>query len=167
MDANDLTILIKEMEADCAVARATAQEVARHLSLRRYETSASEFSRFCKVLERILERIFQSYENEYRERGVNREMLQKNAPDLKERIRREFVPTGSMDCLWELDDLNDFFLKAKPPKFGYAFAFRHGSNKMSYDNFMKSAAIAGRISVELPTWVADFETNLRKRKGWI
>ena len=158
MDAVGLTILAKEMAADCAVARDAAQSAARDLSRSDCESCISEMSRFYNVLERMLERIYEYNDSQLKKSGVNLQTLQRADQDYKFFIRRSFIPfDGEVDLLYLID-----FLKMKRPMRGFAFAFRHG-NEMLYRDFKKSAAIVEWISAELATWCANFEASERKK----
>jgi len=95
MDAGGLIILLKEMEADCVVARDAAQKAALHLrqeSSGRLEACAYGLSRFYNVLERMFERICEEFENHFEKRGdFHEKLIQRLALNL-EGIRPAFIP---------------------------------------------------------------------------
>jgi hypothetical protein len=105
MDAAGLTILLRELEADFAVAKDAADKAAFYLkqnSAGRLEACAYELSRFYNVLERMLERICESFENHFEKRGDYHErLIQRLMLDLPG-IRPSFIPSDQAPDLREL-----------------------------------------------------------------
>ena len=95
MDASGLSILLKEMERDTAVARDAAQKAAQRLrenSPGHLEACAYELSRFYNVVERMFERICEEFENHFEKRGdFHEKLIQRLTLDL-EGIRPAFIP---------------------------------------------------------------------------
>lgn len=66
MDSAGLTILLKELEADCTVAKDAAKKAAQRLegeSAGRLEACAYELGRFYNIVERMFERLCEEFEN--------------------------------------------------------------------------------------------------------
>src|SRR5438045_875574 len=95
MDAAGLTILLKELEVDCDVARGAAQSASVLLQKRasgHLEACAYELGRMYNVIERMLKRICDDFENHFEKRGDYHErLLQRLSLELPG-IRPAFLP---------------------------------------------------------------------------
>lgn len=156
MDAGGLTILLKEMEADCAVARDAAQKAARRLreeSSGHLEACAYELARFYNVLERLLERLCEEFENHFERRGdFHEKLIQRLALNL-EGIRPAFIPANRVAEVRELK--------------GFRHVLRHAYDlTLRADRLTELSAIAERLAAELPAWCANFATQVRNEQGW-
>lgn len=95
MDASGLTILLKELEADCEVALQASQKAVQRLQEGvpgGLEACAYELSRFYNVFERMLERICEEFENHFERRGDFHERLIQRLSLELEGIRPAFIP---------------------------------------------------------------------------
>jgi hypothetical protein len=156
MDADGLTILLKEMEADCAVAADAAQKSAQRLqenSPGRLEACAYELSRFYNIIERMLERICEDFENHFEKRGdFHERLIQRLALDL-EGIRPAFIPKERTADVRELK--------------GFRHVMRHAYDlHLREDRLKELSVIAQRLSADLPGWCADFGKRVRAEQGW-
>ena len=156
MDAGGLIILLKEMEADCAVARDAAQKAAHHLrqeSSGRLEACAYELSRFYNVLERMFERICEEFENHFEKRGdFHEKLIQRLALNL-EGIRPAFIPQDRAPEVRELK--------------GFRHVMRHAYElTLRADRLAELSRIAERLASEIPAWCVDFGRQVRKEQGW-
>jgi hypothetical protein len=156
MDAAGLIILLKEMEADCAVARDAAQKAAQRLqqnSPGHLEACAYELSRFYNVVERMLERLCEEFENHFERRGdFHEKLIQRLALDL-EGIRPAFIPKERTAEVRELK--------------GFRHVMRHAYDlTLREDRLAELSAIAGRLAVDLPSWCEDFGRRVRAEQGW-
>lgn len=156
MDAGGLTILLKEMEVDCAVARDAAQKAAQRLQQKspgHLEACAYELSRFYNVAERMFERLCEEFENHFEKRGdFHEKLIQRLALDL-EGIRPAFIPKDRMTDVRELK--------------GFRHVMRHAYDlTLREDRLRELSAIAERLATELPGWCEDFGKRVRKEQGW-
>lgn len=156
MDAVGLNILLEELLADCEV----AQDAARKASFRSKETSpghleacAYELARFYNVIEQMLERICESFENQFEKRGDYHErLLQRLSLDLQG-IRPAFIPKARVPDLRELK--------------GFRHLVRHAYDlALRADRLTELVRIAQEISAELPAWCAAFGNKVRTEQGW-
>ena len=156
MDAGGLTILLKEMEADCAVAQDAAQKAARRLreeSPGHLEACAYELARFYNVVERMFERLCEEFENHFEKRGdFHEKLIQRLALDL-EGIRPAFIPKDQMADVRELK--------------GFRHVMRHAYDlTLRADRLAELSRIAERLASEFPVWRAGFGKRVRKEQGW-
>ena len=156
MDAGGLTILLKEMEADCAVAQDAAQKAARRLreeSPGHLEACAYELARFYNVVERMFERLCEEFENHFEKRGdFHEKLIQRLALDL-EGIRPAFIPKDQMADVRELK--------------GFRHVMRHAYDlTLRADRLAELSRIAERLASEFPVWCAVFGKRVRKEQGW-
>lgn len=156
MDADGLTILLKEMEADCAVARDAAQKAAQRLRENQpgqLEACAYELSRFYNVVERMFERICEGFENHFEKRGdFHEKLIQRLALNL-EGIRPAFIPKERMTDIRELK--------------GFRHVMRHAYDlSLRADRLTELSGIAKRLAAELQVWCADFGKRVRREQGW-
>jgi hypothetical protein len=156
MDAGGLIILLKEMDADCAVARDAAQKAARRLrekSPGHLEACAYELARFYNVVERMFERLCEEFENHFEKRGdFHEKLIQRLALDL-EGIRPAFIPKDQMAGVRELK--------------GFRHVMRHAYDlALRADRLAELSHIAERLASEFPAWCADFGKRVRKEQGW-
>ena len=156
MDAGGLSILLKEMERDSAVARDAAQKAAQRLgenSPGHLEACAYELFRFYNVVERMFERLCEEFENHFEKRGdFHEKLIQRLALDLED-IRPAFIPKGRIADVRELK--------------GFRHVMRHAYElTLRLDRLTELSAIADRVALELPAWCADFGKRVRTKQGW-
>jgi hypothetical protein len=156
MDATGLTILLRELAADCAVAQAAATRAARRLNEGApgsLEACAYELTRFYNIFERMLERICDEFENHFEKRGDYRErLLQRLSLDLAG-IRPAFVPQDRIADVRELK--------------GFRHVVRHAYDlTLRPDRLAELVAIAERLARDLPVWCADPDCKVRAEQGW-
>lgn len=156
MDAGGLTILLAEMQADCAVARDAANKAAQRLqqkSAGHLEACAYELGRFYNVTERLFERICEEFENHFEKRGdFHEKLLQRLALNL-EGIRPAFIPGERMAAVRELK--------------GFRHVMRHAYDlTLREDRLAELSAIAQKLAAELPAWCHDFGNRVRAEQGW-
>ncbi len=156
MDASGLTILLREMEADADVAREAAEKASRWWQAKgpgHLEACAYELARLYNVIERMLERICDEFENHFEKRGdYHEKLIQRLALEL-EGIRPSFIPAGRVADVRELK--------------GFRHVMRHAYDlTLRADRLEELLAIAGRLAVELPTWCAEFGKRVRAEQGW-
>jgi hypothetical protein len=156
MDAPGLTILLKELEADCAVARDAARKAALRLNESapgHLEACAYELGRLYNVIERMLERICFEFENHLEQRGDYHErLLQRLSLDL-DGIRPAFLPRDQVSQLRELK--------------GFRHVMRHAYDlTLRADRLAELAGIAERVADQLPDWCRTFGDKVRAEQGW-
>lgn len=156
MDASGLTILLKELEADCEVARDAAQKAGERVQLDypgHLEACAYELARFYNTLEKMLERICDSFENHFEKRGdYHEKLLQRLALDL-DGIRPAFVPKN------RVGDLRD--LK------GFRHVMRHAYDlTLRPDRLKELCRLAEALATDLPRWCGKFADKVRSEQGW-
>jgi hypothetical protein len=156
MDAAGLIILLKEMEADCRVARDAAQKAAQRLheaSPGHLEACAYELSRFYNVVERMFERLCEEFENHFEKRGdFHEKLIQRLALDI-EGIRPAFIPKTQIADVRELK--------------AFRHVMRHAYDlTLRQDRLAELSTIAERLATELPAWCADLGNRVRKEQGW-
>lgn len=156
MDAAGLTVLVKEMEADCVVAEDAGRKAALWLQQKapgHLEACAYELARFFSVIEKLLERICEGFENHLEKRGDYHErLLQRLSLDL-ETIRPAFIPKDRLADLRELK--------------GFRHLTRHAYDlTLRADRLAELTRIAGKLCDDLPAWCAAFDEQVRTRQGW-
>ena len=156
MDATGLTILLKELEADRAVALDAAQKAAQRLkegSPGRLEACAYELARFYNVIERMFERLCEEFENHFEKRGdFHEKLIQRLSLDL-EGIRPAFIP---QDRVAEVRELK-----------GFRHIMRHAYDLVLREDRLKElTGAAEKLASALPEWFADFERKVRAEQGW-
>ena len=156
MDPAGLTILLKELETDCAVAGDAAHKAALRLreeSAGHLEACAYELARCYNVIERMLERIGEDFESHLEKRGDYHErLLQRLSLDL-DGIRPAFIPQARLVSLRELK--------------GFRHVMRHAYDlTLRSDRLAELSAIAERLAAELPGWCAEFANKVRSEQGW-
>jgi hypothetical protein len=156
MDAGGLTILLKEMEVDTAVARDAAEKAAQRLhqqSPGHLEACAYELGRFYNVFERMLERLCEEFENHFEKRGdFHEKLLQRLALDL-EGIRPAFIPQTRVAEVRELK--------------GFRHVMRHAYDlTLRADRLTELSTVAKQVAADLPAWCADFGKRVRREQGW-
>ncbi len=105
MDSVGLSILLKEIEADCAVihlAAGKAEARVRDHGEGRLEACAYELARLYNILEKILERICRDFENHFDKRDDYHERLIQRLALALPGIRPEFIPKNGISALREL-----------------------------------------------------------------
>lgn len=156
MDAGGLTILLKEMDADRAVAVDSAQKAAQRLrenSPGHLEACAYELSRFYNVVERMFERLCEEFENHFEKRGdFHEKLIQRLALDLPG-IRPAFIPPDRVSDVRELK--------------GFRHVMRHAYDlSLRADRLTELSGIALRLAAELPAWCATFGKRVCSEQGW-
>lgn len=156
MDRGGLIILLKEMEADCAVARDAAQKAARRLQEKapgHLEACAYELARLYNAIERMLERVCEDFENHFEKRGDFHEKLIQRLALKLDGIRPAFIPAERLAEIRELK--------------GFRHVMRHAYDlTLRADRLAELGAIAERIAAELPAWCANFGNHVRREQGW-
>src|SRR6185295_11694982 len=105
MDAVGLTILLTQMEADCAVVADASQKAKTRLGAKHpghLEACAFELARLYNVLEKILDRICEDFENHFERRGDYHEKLIQRLSLTLEGIRPAFIPQDRVQSIREL-----------------------------------------------------------------
>jgi hypothetical protein len=151
-----MTVLLREIEADCAV----IQDASRKAALRlqedtdgHLEACAYELARLYNVFEKILERICHGFENHFDKRGDYHEhWIQRLALALPG-IRPAFIPK---DAVREVRELK-----------GFRHVVRHAYDLEFREERMKElAAVAARVAGNLPAWALDFARQTGDEQGW-
>ena len=156
MDAAGLTILLAELEADCSVLADAGRKAG--LRLRdpfpgHLEACAYELARLYNVLEKMLQRICEAFENHFEKRGDYHEKLIQRLNLRLEGIRPAFIPPGRVDEVRELK--------------GFRHVMRHGYDlTLRPDRLSELASVAERLAAELPAWCAEFGSKVRAEQHW-
>ena len=156
MDAVGLTVLLRELAADTDVARDAAQKAAARLRDAlpgHLEAAAYELTRLYNVIERMLERVCDAFENHFEKRGDYHErLLQRLALDL-EGLRPALIPPHGLPGLRELK--------------GFRHLVRHAYDlTLRPDRVAEVTTIAGQVATELADWCADFGRKVKLEQGW-
>ena len=156
MDAAGLTILLKELEADCHVAHGAARNAAllqQERTSGHLEACAYELGRMYNVLERMLERLCDDFENHFEKRGDYHErLLQRLTLDLPG-IRPAFLPKDQVPALRELK--------------GFRHVIRHAYDlTLRADRLAELTHLAEQVTSALPSWCQAFEKRVRLEQGW-
>lgn len=156
MDAVGLEILMRELAADQAVLADAIGNAAQWIGQPvpgRLEACAYEMNRFYTVLERMLERICESFENHFEKRGnYHEKLLQRLALDLPG-LRPAFLPA---EALPELTELRRF-----------RHLIRHAYDlTLRPDRLRELVDMAKRANDALPGWCETFEATVREQQGW-
>lgn len=105
MDAAGLTILLRELKADCEIVKDAALKATQRCAETwpgHWEACAYELARLDNALERMMERICEDFENHLEPRGDYHErLLQRLSLDL-EGIRPAFLPGERVPEVHEL-----------------------------------------------------------------
>jgi hypothetical protein len=156
MDSVGLTILLKEIEADCAVIQNAAGKAQMRLAEStdgRLEACAYELARLYNTLEKILERICHGFENHFDKQGDYHERLIQRLALALPGIRPAFIPKDSVRAVRELK--------------GFRHVVRHAYDLEFREERMKElAALAEGLAARLPRWSADFAERTRAEQGW-
>lgn len=156
MDPIGLTVLLKEIEADCTVIQNAARKAALRLTETtdgRLEACAFELARLYNIFEKILERICSGFENHFEKRGDYHErMLQRLALELPG-IRPAFIPQEFVPTVRELK--------------GFRHLVRHAYDiEFQEDRVKVLADLARQIAALLPAWTEEFGRRVRAEQGW-
>ena len=156
MDPAGLTVLLKELEADCAVAGDAGRKAAIRLrqdSPGHLEACAYELARFYNVLEKMLERICEGFENHLEKRGDYHERLIQRMSLELDSIRPAFIPKDRISEIREL--------------MGFRHITRHAYDlTLRADRLAELARIAEKLGEELPIWCTDFGERVQAQQGW-
>jgi hypothetical protein len=156
MDAAGLTILLKELEADGEVASDAARKAALRLrqeSPGHLEACAYELARLYNVVEKMLERICDEFENHLEKRGDYHERLvQRLSLDLQG-LRPAFIPKDRVADVRELK--------------GFRHVMRHAYDlTLRRERLTELAAIGERVAAALPGWCNALGRKVRAEQGW-
>jgi HepT-like protein len=156
MDSAGLTILLRELAADCEVARDAAQKAGQRVVLDspgHLEACAYELARFFNVLENMLERVCEAFENHFEKRGdYHEKLVQRLRLDLQG-IRPAFIPQNRVADVRELK--------------GLRHVTRHAYDlTLRADRLAELARLAEQLAADLPQWCADFGSKVRAEQGW-
>lgn len=156
MDAAGLTILLKELEADCGVAADAAHKAEERLKQKspgHLEACAYELARFYNVVERMFERLCGEFENHFEKRGdFHEKLIQRLGLDL-EGIRPAFIPKERMTDVRELK--------------GFRHIMRHAYDLVLRDDRLAELSrTAEGLATALPEWCKDFGKSVRAEQGW-
>ncbi len=156
MDAIGLTVLLKEIEADCAVIQEAAHKAQVRLSEStdgRLEACAYELARLYNILEKILERICHGFENHFDKHGDYHERLIQRLALALPGIRPAFIPKDNVRAVRELK--------------GFRHVVRHAYDLEFREERLKELAIVAELlAAQLPVWSADFGERIRDEQGW-
>lgn len=156
MDAVGFEILRRELEADGAVLAEAARRARQRIEERgpgHLEACAFELGRFYNVLEKMLERICEGFENHFERRGdYHEKLLQRLAIGLPG-LRPAFIPAGALADLRELK--------------GFRHVVRHAYDLTLRETRVREIAeIAEKVAQALPAWHAAFAAEVRREQGW-
>jgi hypothetical protein len=156
MDAAGLTILLKELEVDCTVARDAAHKAAlrlREASPGHLEACAYELARVYNVIERMLERICEEFENHLERRGDYHErLIQRLSLDL-DGIRPALLPRDRVADVRELK--------------GFRHVLRHAYDlDLRPDRLAELSRLAEQLAADLPGWCSELGRKVRIEQGW-
>jgi hypothetical protein len=156
VDAIGLTVLLMEIEADCAVIQEAAHKAQVRLGEStdgRLEACAYELARLYNILEKILERICHAFENHFDKQGDYHERLIRRLSLSLPGIRPAFIPKDSVRAVRELK--------------GFRHVVRHAYDLEFREERLKElAALATQLAVQLPVWSVDFGERIRDEQGW-
>ncbi len=156
MDNAGLSILLKELEADCNVIRdaaSKAEERVKQGHPGHLEATAYELARLYSAFERSLERIGEEFENHFEKRGDYHEKLLQRLTLQLPGIRPRFIPQQSIDDLRELK--------------GFRHLIRHAYDvTLRSDRLEELTRVAGELARDLPGWCDDFGRAVRTEQGW-
>jgi len=156
MDAAGLTILLAELEADCSVLADAGRKAGLRLRDQcpgHLEACAYELARLYNVLEKMLERVCEAFENHFEKRGDYHEKLIRRLNLRLDGIRPAFIPAGRADEVRELE--------------GFRHVARHAYDlTLRPDRLSELVSVAERLAAELPAWCADFAGKVRAEQHW-
>jgi len=156
MDAAGLSILLAELEADGSVIADAARKAGLRLRDQgpgQLEACAYELARLYNVLEKMLERISEAFENRFEKQGDYHERLIQRLSLRLDGIRPAFIPAGRAAEVRELK--------------GFRHVVRHAYDlALRGDRLSELAAVANRLAADLPSWCADFAAKVRAEQGW-
>jgi hypothetical protein len=156
MDALGLTVLLREIEADCVVIQDAADKAQVRLQARadgHLEACAYQLARLYNVLEKILERICHDFENHFDKQGDYHERLIQRLALTLPGIRPSFIPQAGVRSVRELK--------------GFRHVVRHAYDlEFREDRIKELAGLAAQLACQLPVWCADFGERTRTEQGW-
>jgi hypothetical protein len=156
MDAVGLTVLLKEIEADCAVIQDAAHKAQLRLgdsTESRLEACAYVLARLYNILEKVLERICRGFENHFDKRDDYHERLIQRLALVLPGIRPAFIPKDSVRAVRELK--------------GFRHVVRHAYDlEFREERIKELAALAAQLATQLPVWSMDFGERIRTEQGW-
>lgn len=156
MDRVGLTILLKEIEADCLVIHDAASKAEARLNdvgEGRLEACAYELARLYNVLEKILERICHAFENHFDKRGDYHERLIQRLSLTLPGIRPALIPKEDMSTVRELKGFRHVVRHA------YDLTFRE-------PRLQELVALATQLALQIPDWCVTFGERVRLEQGW-
>jgi hypothetical protein len=156
MDPVGLSILLRETEVDCRVILDAATKAGARLDDRgegRLEACAFKLSQLYNVLEKILERICQGFENHFDQRGDCHEKLIQRLSLSLPGIRPAFIPKDAVSTVRELK--------------GFRHVVRHAYDLDFREPRMHELVeLAVHLARELPAWSVAFGDSVRLEQGW-
>lgn len=156
MDAVGLTVLLTELDADCVVVADASKKAKARLQEKHpghLEACAYEVARLYNVLEKMLERICDDFENHFEKRGDYHEKLIQRLALTLEGIRPGFIPKNRIQSLRELK--------------GFRHVTRHAYELvLKEDRLTEIVLIAEEVTQELPAWCKQFGQTVRREQGW-
>ena len=156
MDELGLDILSRELEEDCRVAAGAAANAVARLAERHaghLEAAAFEAARFYNVLERMLERICMSFENQFEKRGDYHERLLYRLALALPGLRPAFLPQEALPDLREVK--------------GFRHVVRHAYDLvLQPDRLQAIVERCRRLAQQLPQWRERFVAEVRREQGW-
>ncbi len=156
MDALGLTVLLTELEADCAVVADAAGKAKARLIEKNpghLEACAYELARLYNVIEKMFERICEEFENHFEKRGDYHEKLIQRLTLNLEGIRPGFIPNSRIQEVRELK--------------GFRHVTRHAYDLvLKEDRLRELASMAEEVATALPAWCEQFGQSVRAQEGW-
>jgi hypothetical protein len=156
MDAVGLTVLLREIEADCLVIDDAAQKARARLldgTDGCLEAGAYQLARLYNVLERIFERICRDFENHFDKTGEYHERLIQRLALALPGIRPPFIPPDGVSVVRELK--------------GFRHVVRHAYDvEFREDRVTQLVDLATRLAAQLPSWTREFAARTRTEQSW-
>lgn len=156
MDALGLTVLLTELEADCDVVVDASNKAKTRLSEEypgHLEACAYELARLYNVLEKVLERICEQFENHFEKRGDYHERLIQRLTLNLEGIRPAFIPKDRIQSIRELK--------------GFRHVTRHAYDLvLKEDRLAEIVGLGEEVARDLPAWCAEFGQIVKDEQGW-
>jgi hypothetical protein len=156
MDAQGLTILLAELQADCVVVADAASKAglrAQETTPGHLEACAYELARLYNVIERMFERVCEDFENRFEKQGAYHEKLIQRLSLNLEGLRPAFIPSSQIENIRELK--------------GFRHTTRHAYDLvLKADRLAELVQVAEEVATALPNWCADFAQTVRAEQDW-
>ena len=156
MDTVGLSVLVTEIEIDCAVIQAAARKAELRLSETtdgRLEACAFELARLYNVFERILESICTGFENHLEKKGDYHEHLIRRLAATLPGLRPAFIPSDMVEAV---RDLKGFRHRVRH---AYVIVFEE-------DRLKRLVNRARQLAEQFPAWTKGFDEQVRAEQGW-